>query len=368
MPISTAPRVLHLIHTPRQSGAESLVRDLCLLHTEQGILCGIASFGAPDAAYDAEAYRLRAAGVSLYFPSRSLVGIARARHYRQARTQFSPDVIFAHSVLPSFYGRAAQPLFGRRAKFVTVLHDASNDDFAASNLARAECITRWRSDQVVAVSRQGADNYRRRFGGRPPVQVIPNGIHLDRFTGFDRPAIRAQFGLAADQKLIVQIGRLSPVKQQDLTIRALAERMEADNLLLWLAGLTEDINYVESLRRLVTERGLQHRVRLLGSRSDIPELLAASDLYVMPSTAESQGIALLEALASGAPVVASDIPAFDFCRDYDGVSLVEPKSEVLFLAAVRQRLSEGRFLHNIDNYSIHITAKRYADILTQCSR
>jgi glycosyltransferase involved in cell wall biosynthesis len=86
-------------------------------------------------------------------------------------------------------------------------------------------------------------------------------------------------------------------------------------------GLTEDADYEAKLRKLIADSGLSAQVELLGSRTDVPELLAASDLYLMPSTREVHSVAMIEALASGTPVIASDIATFRYAESLPGVTL-----------------------------------------------
>ncbi|MFP3534130.1 glycosyltransferase, partial [Burkholderia sp. SIMBA_042] len=85
---------------------------------------------------------------------------------------------------------------------------------------------------------------------------------------------------------------------------------------LWLAGLTEDPSYGDALQRLVEQHGLSGKVRFLGSRPDIPALLSAADVYVMPSQREAHSVAMIEALANGVPIVASTIPVFEFAGSF----------------------------------------------------
>jgi glycosyltransferase involved in cell wall biosynthesis len=271
-------------------------------------------------------------------------------------------VVFAHSVLPSLYGRLALPLFGARPSFVTVLHCATNDDFSDKYLRSLERLTRWRVDHIVAVSEQGAVAYRRRFGERRPVEVIRNGIEFGRFNSVDREKARAALGVRPQTKLLLQVGRISPVKQQDFSIRALKNLLTAEQCELWLAGLTESSAYAACIREQIAQLGLDRRVKLLGSRSDIPELLAASDLFLMPSTDESQGIALLEALVSGVPIVASTIQAFQFANQLDGVRLIDPSDEAGYLLAARALLKAPRVARSIGEYNIERTAFDYISL------
>jgi glycosyltransferase involved in cell wall biosynthesis len=352
-------RLLHLIHTPRHSGAEMLVYNLCKLHRAWGHECAIASFAPPEAEFAQPASDLKSIGVELFFPPSPRKSFGRIAHFRDAVRRFRPDIVFAHSELPSLYGRFATGFGKARVRYVSVLHSATTNDFSGAVTEMAERRSRFRVDHVVTVSKVAADNYQRRFGTRVPVSVIRNGVDLGRFQNVDRDAARTAFGLAEGVTLALQVGRISDVKQQGLTLRVLRPWLESGHGNLWFAGLTEDPVYESQLRNTVQEWGLGDRVRFLGSRSDVPELLAAADLYFMPSKQEAHSVAMLEALASGIPIVASDIPAFGLARSLPGVRLCRMNDESAYQAAIADMLTCPRAVRNISEFAIERTASEY---------
>lgn len=355
-------RIMHLIHTPRHSGAEALVRDLCLLHMKCGIESAVASFSPSETAFTSQVDLLANSQIKLFIPSRSLKKSSRVLHLRCAYSNFQPHVIFGHSVLPSLYGRISLPLTPRRSRFVTVLHSASNDDFAAPYLRVLEFFLSRRADEIVAVSEQGAKAYESRFDRSSPVKLIKNGINLRRFTNVSRSSARTSLGIPRERKILIQIGRVSPVKQQGVSISLTAALLESGiDVEIWLAGLTEDSDYKNRLSQLVDSLDLGDRVKFLGSRSDVPELLAVGDLYLMPSLQEAHSIALLEALASGIPVLASDIRPFEFAKQFDAVRLVDSKNAAELKASAVKLLAEARpEARDMEEYDITRTADQYA--------
>lgn len=353
-------RLMHLIHTPRHSGAEILVLDLCRLHRAWGHDCAIASFAPPRAEFSDCVDELQQIGVISYYPEAPKTKLARIAHYHAAINRFKPDIVFAHSELPSLYGRFATGAGTSRTRFVSVMH--SENDFSETALAWAERLTRFRVDHIVAVSDRAATNHQSRFGMRVPVSVIPNGIDIDRFAFVDRQASRAELDVAASAVLVLQVGRIADLKQQSLTLRVLTPWLKSGEASLWFAGLTEDPAYEGALRRTVEEFGLKSSVRFLGSRSDVPKLLAAADLYMMPSKVESQGIAMLEALASGIPIVASEIPAFEFAKTLPGVRLCPLSEDSKWRAAIAEIMKTSRFSRRLEGHSIEKTANSYLSL------
>lgn len=139
------------------------------------------------------------------------------------------------------------------------------------------------------------------------VTLIPNAIASERFM-LDRSAqsmrVRRELGLGADALLILQVGRLDPVKNQLFTVEVVKElRSRGRECVVLLAGRGE----LEGLlRERIAGYGLEGQVRLLGVRDDIPELFNAADVFVLPSLFEGFPVVLVEAQAAGIPCVVSD--------------------------------------------------------------
>lgn len=208
----------------------------------------------------------------------------------------------------------------------------------------------------------------RKSGHCIPVLIIKNGVDIDRFAGIDRGVARRKLGSDTSTRLVLQVGRLCDTKQQLLSLSALRPLLAQGDALLWFAGLTEDKGYEERLRRQATEWGIHDAVRFLGSRADVPELLAAADLYLMPSRQEAHSVAILEALASGVPIVASDIRALAFAGEMDSVRICGVDDEPAWTAAARDMLAAPRANRDISAFSIERTAQAYLEVARQGRR
>jgi glycosyltransferase involved in cell wall biosynthesis len=142
------------------------------------------------------------------------------------------------------------------------------------------------------------------------VEVIPNGVDIEQYdvdtqASDIRSSIRTDLGLDTSARLIAMIGTLKEVKGHRYMIEAmsvLAPRYP--DLHLLLAG---DGALRAQLEAQTADAGLDDRIHFLGSRSDVPGLLAASDLFVLPSLWEGLSMALLEAMATGLPILASKV-------------------------------------------------------------
>jgi glycosyltransferase involved in cell wall biosynthesis len=145
---------------------------------------------------------------------------------------------------------------------------------------------------------------------RPRAQLlaVPNGIRVDGFSVASqerRLALRSVLGFASDVRIVGSVGRLNPVKDQATLLRAFA-RMHAQlpDTVLALVG---DGALREALQSQATALGVGDAVRFLGDRGDVRQLLQGFDLFVLSSLSEGYSMALLEACASGLPIVATDV-------------------------------------------------------------
>jgi glycosyltransferase involved in cell wall biosynthesis len=161
--------------------------------------------------------------------------------------------------------------------------------------------------------------------------------------------VRAALGLSAEHEVLINVGRHEYQKGQYCLLEAVARLTEQrPRLLLLIAG--REGNRSPELRRLHRDLGLEDRVRFLGHRSDVPDLLAASDLFVFPSLLEGLGGAVIEAMALGLPVVASDIPALREVVEAGGSGELVPPADPAalatsidaLLAAPERRAAYGR--------------------------
>jgi len=143
------------------------------------------------------------------------------------------------------------------------------------------------------------------------ITVVHRGRDPDRLgepSHGRRLAARHALGLQADDEVVVNVGRQEFQKGQRYLIQAVASMLDRrPSLKVLLAGRTGASS--PELDRLLDRPMLRERVRLLGHRDDVPDVLAAADVFAFPSLYEGLGGALIEAMALGLPIVAYDVPA-----------------------------------------------------------
>lgn len=155
------------------------------------------------------------------------------------------------------------------------------------------------------------------------VRTIYNGVDTDRFAPGNRAAARQALGIPTDLAVAGTVGRLDPVKDQAGLIRAFAQTRDTGKNVLVIAG---DGPARPELERVVSELGLADRVRLLGEREDVSLILQALDVFVLPSLGEGISNAILEAMATGLPVIATRVGGnVELVREGVTGRLIEPR-------------------------------------------
>jgi glycosyltransferase involved in cell wall biosynthesis len=227
-----------------------------------------------------------------------------ARFYQERRV----DVVHAHQYTPYFYAASAA-LLTTGVQVVFTEHGRHQPD--RLRLRRALCnqllapVTSAYT-AVAEFTRDSLVSYE--WIPRRRIQVIYNGVDLEAAEpGADRAAAKQALGLAPQTPLVLSVGRLNPIKDFGTLIQAMARIVpEMPDATLLIAG-DGDPAYRAELTALIASLGLEHRVRLLGTRRDVPVLLAACDVFALASLTEAASMIILEAMVAARPVVATRV-------------------------------------------------------------
>jgi glycosyltransferase involved in cell wall biosynthesis len=269
---------------------------------------------------------------------------------RAALREREIDVVHTHLFAANVVGRIAGRV--ERRAVVSTYHDADYEPVVRRGnrgltapkqailriLDGATCL--WSRTMVVAVSEYVAASVRRRLRVPPRrMTVVPNAVDTEVFApdAGKREAARSALGLPSTALVGICVGRLTPQKGQDLLLNAFVEvrRTVPSSRLLLVGDGAHRAEYEELSRRL----GLGDAVQFLGVRADVPELLRAADLLVLPSRHEGFGLVLAEAMACGTPVVAARIgPVPEIVDDGETGRLFAPEDTKGLAAAVRDLL------------------------------
>lgn len=345
-------------------GVTTYLLDVLPVLQDAGVTLSLCFLREPHPA----AAPLRALGLEPVFlsarPWNPLVVFAVARVARQARC----GMIHAAGIKATLVARIVGALLG-----IPVLVHVHDQIMPPRLIRILNRLFARRTDYCVGVSAATRDVAMR--GYHVPadrIQVIHNGIPLDRVRGIPADARQRQrdaVALPADARLIAMVARLHAIKGPLPMIRMLPKILSrcGDATLLMVGDGPER----EACEALAAELGLGARVRFLGHRSDVPEILAAADLVVMPSVSEGLGLAAMEAIAAGRPVVAYAVGGLpEVIRDgVDGLC-VPAGDESAFAAAVADLLADDarrqRFGASAYEGAERFSLNRHVDAMLEC--
>jgi glycosyltransferase involved in cell wall biosynthesis len=295
----------------------------------------------------------------IFMLSASVLGLFKVRRLR-------PDVVLAFFGAPS--GVAAW-IWSRffRLPYIVSLRGGDVPGFRPYDFARQHRLLGpwlrhvWRRAGAVVANSEGLRQLAIGFEPQVPIQVIPNGVDLTAFHSGQRKW--------APPRLLF-VGRIVYQKGLDLLFEALGQLQD----LPWQMDLVGDGPRVPGLREYAASLGLADKIRFLGwlSRAELPKIYQQANLFVYPSRHEGMPNAVLEAMASGLPVLATRIAGNEELVSAETGVLVPPEDAAALQAALeallvdaglRQRMGSAARQRVEQNYSWHGVAQAYLDLM-----
>jgi len=327
--MTTTPVVLVLIKGLDIGGAERMVAEAAR-HWDRSRFRYIVAYALPWA--DALVGEIESLGGYVRCLGRSRrLSPGVARRLRSLILDESVDLVHAHLPTMGIIARTVSPV-----PVVYTEHGIASSYRLSTRIANR--MTYRRNRAVIAVSRAVADSVAS-YPGPHPV-VIPNAVEVAVTPGAAREA-RAELGLAAADRLVVHVGNIRPGKGHQDLVRA-AARLRSPSPTIVSIGAETYPGDLERMQRLAESEGVADRVRFLGERADARSLMAAADVYVHPSTVEAFGVALLEAMALGRPVVATAVGGVTELVKDGETGILVPPGDPDALAAGIERLLDDR--------------------------
>ena len=299
-------RVLHVIPRFVPFGAEHMVAHLLRNHHRAAVECEAVSL-YPRQGTELEA-ALGRAGATVTFLGKRVGPDPRVFYWLDGIfRRFRPDVVHSHLYILSY---VYPPALLRRVPLLahTVHNEPDRELQGFGGVGEVSHRLAYRLGVVpVALSDDMAGKLRTMYGLPSTPTVIPNGIPV---ADYERPRIpraewRARQGFGAKDFLFVAVGRLTEQKNHKLLVEAFARRLAGrPGARLLFAG---DGELRSELERQVDAAGLGEKVRFLGLRDDVPELLGAIDVFVVSSAWEGHPLSVMEAMAAGRPIAATAV-------------------------------------------------------------
>jgi glycosyltransferase involved in cell wall biosynthesis len=313
--------VCHVVHGMQVGGAEMLVLRMAraLRDRYRFVVACLDVLGPLADRLQEEGHTVRLLGRE---PG---LGLACARRLRRFLDEERVDLVHAHQYTPFFQALLARGV-RRRPRILFTEHGRHHPDRRnPKHVVFNRLLTR-RRDRIVAVG-EGVHTALVANEGFPPrkVETIRNGVDLAPFDAIGpelRERTRHALGVAAHEFVVMQVARLDAVKDHATAVRSVERLVRGGRpVRLFVVG---DGDRRGEIEREVRERGLGADVVLLGTRSDVPALLAAADAALLTSLSEGIPLTLIEALAARVPVVSTDV---------GGVREVVAEGECGFLCA-----------------------------------
>jgi glycosyltransferase involved in cell wall biosynthesis len=326
-------RVAVVIEALGRGGAERLLVDTARCHDRTRLSLHVYTLFSVRRDYSDALQALGIPETCLELTSaRQIVsGVKRLRRQLQARPA---DVMHTHLFAANTVGRGAAWLEGMPV--VSTYHDADyepvvrlgNPGLTPLKQALLRMVdrisARLSKGHALAVSDYVARSVRERLGYPPErVTTLPNGVDTTLFCPdpLHRSETRQSLGISDDEFLVLCVGRMTPQKGQATLLQALSRLRPNRNRTLMVG----DGPHRSALEQLCRDLGLSESVSFVGTRADVPDLLRAADVLVLPSLHEGFGLVVAEALASGTPVIASNVgPLPEIVSNGNTGLLVEP--------------------------------------------
>ena len=268
------------------------------------------------------------------------------------------DIVHTHNTACQLFAPMARILSQSKCRLFTTEHSANNRRRGKWWLRPIDKWMYARYERVICISEQPRTNLENNIGKHGTITTIMNGVDVARFT---RPIkdIAGNTDFA-----ITMVASLSAAKDQDTLIRAVALLPVQFHLQLVGDGPRRLL-----LEKLATEQSVADRVAFLGIRTDIPEIMEASDVIVLSSHWEGLSLSSIEGMASGRPFVASDV---DGLREVvDGYGMLFPEGDAQALASTIRGLCEDpqryrqvaqQCQERAQEFDIAIMARKYNDL------
>ncbi|MBB6638158.1 glycosyltransferase family 4 protein [Cohnella thailandensis] len=201
------------------------------------------------------------------------------------------------------------------------------------------------TDVLITINAEDYQIAARRFSTKNVIQIPGVGIDVEKFdtNRNNKSEIREQLGIKKDELMLLSVGELSKRKNHEIVIKALS-LISDERVIYYICGRGE---LQEELVTLSEKLDIKNRVIFLGYKTNISDYCKAADLFVFPSLQEGLPVALMEAMASGLPVIASKIRGnIDLIKDKDGGYLVNPSDSGSYANGIKQIINNPEELES----------------------
>jgi glycosyltransferase involved in cell wall biosynthesis len=363
-------KVLHVIPTLLTGGAERLVTDLVIFSDRSKFEVSVLSICKTESIFEKELEEKGFKIHSLNFPLEKYLDhkkrylyylpiVLKTRRYLQ---NLQPDILHFHLGGQKFLLPAS--LFLRIPVKIRTIHTVAEKDAPGFRRFFNKLAFKFFGVVPVSISKEVAKTVAQVYGSKIFSPVIYNGIDTQRFIGskkIKRPN---------EELILINVARFERVKNHKLLIEAFEEAlMKQPNMELWLVG---DGSLRREIELLVQKKDLTEKVKFLGIRSDIPQLLNQVDMFVLSSDYEGFGLVVAEAMAAGIPVISTAVAGVKEILENGKYGVLVPVGDAEALAKAivelakderkRAEFSEQGRKVAVGRFDIRNTVKKYEEL------
>ncbi len=320
-------KILQVITSLQTGGAEKLIVDMVPLYSNHGIVVDVLLFDGTDTPFKR---KLQEKGIRVFQLGYSSCVYNPLFIFKLIPYLGKYDIVHTHITVCQYFVAFAKFVSRSKVNLVTTEHNTTNRRRSIKGFRIIDKFIYSCYNAIISISHKTTESLQIYIGNKENIFTITNGINLSVFK--DAVALNKEFLVWNKSILITMVASFrDKQKDQDTVIRAMS--LLPDNYSLCLIG--------DGIRRticetLVKELHLEKRVIFLGIRNDVPQLLKTSDIVVMSSHWEGFGLAAVEGMAAGKPVIASDVPGL--AQVVGDAGLLFPVGDAKELASVMEHL------------------------------
>jgi glycosyltransferase involved in cell wall biosynthesis len=332
-------KIVHIINSLESGGAEKLLLDTLPLYNNKKIVTDLIVLNGSDYPFLRGLRSLNCCSIhslglhSAYNPLYLFKIIPFLKKY---------DVAHVHLFPSQYWVVIAKFLSGSKIKLVYTEHSSSGKRIKSSFFRKTDPFFYRQYDRVIAISENVAKVVQQHSGLNATIEIISNGVLVDTFKN-SIPAQKTAFfpNSSSALKIVLQVASFKEPKDQKTVIRSLAHLPSEVQLVLVGEGILK-----QECVTLAKELGLEDRVLFLGIRIDVPQLLKMADIVVLSSNYEGFSLAAVEGMASGIPVIASNVDALTTIVKGAGI-LFKAGDELQLAAEIEKLLANELYYQDI---------------------
>ncbi len=350
-------KVAHFIDSNVLGGAEVLLIEICKRLRNYDLQPEVFHFGHPWLTKRCDEFGIPSVLVPGYKSYKSIrtipiFGAIFTRFLKQR------NITILHSHLVDPITAASLAAFLSGTSHIGTLHDTHTIEEKRSKIRLLQ-IAALLGTRLITVSKN-VERFLQTTAKFPTgtFQTILNGVDVAKFRRAKRQETRDNLQLSSNDIIFICVGRLVDIKGHDVLIEAFSMIKSSSPVKLLIVG---DGPRRQSIENLIAKKKMSADIKVLGLREDVPELLNLSDCFVLSSHSEGLSCSIIEAMAAGLPVVATDVGGNrELVRDGRSGYLIPPNDPMAFAEKLRLLIEDKARRKQFGHISLEIAQEKYS--------